>query len=576
MTYPENFKNTLFVDILEALKIVEFEERPNTQEDFQKVANEDPHSEKLQNSEEVDCDDNDNSNVSNNSPIGHNSERLLNISKSETNNVDKDIEYEYNCSDDTIATDPIDPFLVDWHGPDDPDNPHNWKPWKKYLMMAEIMLLTCINYMGSSIYTPGEEEIQREFHVGHVVATLNLSMYVLGYGIGPMILSPLSEYARFGRLYIYLVTFFMFGLFQVGSATVKTIGGLVVIRFIAGVLCSPALATGGASLSDFLSTTSMPYFLGLWSIGAIAAPVLAPLLGACMVVAKDWRWIFWFLLFLVAALLLVLSFFFPETHAGNILHRRCKRLRKITGDDRYYTAQYKKESTLEVNEFLKKCLLKPFRLIFQEPIILAFDLYTAVAYGIFYLFFEAFPIVFVGIYNFTVIELGLAFLGFCVGCVFAYAIWVVFMWKYISPKFANGTFVPENMVVLGMYLCMFLPLTLFFFGWTAKVHWILPIISELFFVIFTFNLFQITFSYLAIGFPAHVASVYAGNGFCRAALASGFPLFGKAMYDNLGTKNYPVGWGSSLLGFISVALAVIPFVIYKYGAYLRSRSSFTA
>lgn len=47
------------------------------------------------------------------------------------------------------------------------------------------------------------------------------------------------------------------------------------------------------------------------------------------------------------------------------------------------------------------------------------------------------------------------------------------------------------------------------------------------------------------------------------------------MYDNLAIEGYPVAWGSSLLGFFSIGLAIIPFLLYKYGPYLRSKSSFT-
>lgn len=53
--------------------------------------------------------------------------------------------------------------------------------------------------MGSSIYTPGQEYIQEEFHVGHVVATLNLSLYVLGYGLGPII------FHRYQKLHVMAV-----------------------------------------------------------------------------------------------------------------------------------------------------------------------------------------------------------------------------------------------------------------------------------------------------------------------------------------------------------------------------------
>lgn len=164
------------------------------------------------------------------------------------------------------------------------------------------MLLTCVNYMGSSIYTPGQLEIQNEFHVGHVVGTLNLSLYVLGYGLGPIVFSPLTEISSIGRLPVYMITFFLFTMLQIGCALAPNFAGLVILRFITGVLCSPALSTGGATLGDIVSQNYLALVLGLWSIGAVAAPVLAPLLGASMVVAKDWRWIFWLLFFAVVPL----------------------------------------------------------------------------------------------------------------------------------------------------------------------------------------------------------------------------------------------------------------------------------
>lgn len=107
------------------------------------------------------------------------------------------------------------------------------------------------------------------------------------------------------------------------------------------------------------------------------------------------------------------------------------------------------------------------------------------------------------------------------------------------------------------------------------MHWILPVISEVFFVLAVFNIFQATFAYLATCYPTYVASVFAGNGFCRASFACAFPLFGRAMYENLATKNYPVAWGSSLVGFLTLGLAIIPFILYKYGPSLRARSSYT-
>ncbi|KTB11867.1 Fluconazole resistance protein 1 [Nakaseomyces glabratus] len=484
-------------------------------------------------------------------------------------------EEDDSSTKDASKPEEADPFLVEFLGEDDPRKPWNWSFSKKTFVIVQLMVLTCINYMGSSIYTPGQEQIQHEFHVGHVVGTLNLSMYVLGYAIGPIIFSPLSEVSSIGRMPLYLWTFILFTILQVACALVRNIAGLVILRFITGILCSPVLATGGASVGDVCFPRYVPRFLGAWAVGAVAAPVMAPILGAAMVVAKDWRWIFWLMLFMCGATLLSIIFFFPETSHECILHRRAKRLRKLTGDDRYYTKKEKQEEALPVSVFIKNTLWRPIKMIALEPIILAFDVYIALCYGAFYLFFEAFPIVFAGIYHFTLVEVGLAFLGFCVGCVFAYTALIIFQEKVIRKKFLEGKFRPELFLILAMCLGWCLPFSLFFFGWTARIHWILPIIAELFFVLSVFNLFQATFSYLAVCYPEYVASVFAGNGLCRGAFAAAFPLFGKAMYDRLSTKKYPVAWGSTLIGFITVVLSLIPFVLYKYGPALRARSRFS-
>ncbi|EDO14789.1 hypothetical protein Kpol_358p7 [Vanderwaltozyma polyspora DSM 70294] len=453
--------------------------------------------------------------------------------------------------------------------------PLNWSVPKKAIMMIQITLLTMFTYMGSSIYTPGQDAIQEEFKIGHVAATLNLSVYVIGYGIGPIFFSPLSEFATLGRQNIYIITLFCFCMLQIGTATVDNLGGMVVIRFLSGIFCSPSLATGGATISDMISVENVSTLLVIWAAGSFASPVLAPLLGAAMLEAKGWRWIFWLLLWMCTAIFILMIFFFPETHHDNILVRRARRLRKETGDNRYYALAEKNESVMDFKSFISYAIKKPFKLIIREPIILAFDIYTALCYGIFYLFFEAFPIVFVGIYNFTPVELGLSFMGFQVGDVLSYAIYLLFEKKYIKPKFKNNTFVPEDLMVLAMFVSWTLPLSMFFFGWTAGIHWILPMVAEILFDINTFNIYQITFSYLALSYPRHVASVFAGNGLFRALFAAGFPLFGQTMYNNLGSEKYPIGWGSSILGFLSIGVSLIPFLIYKYGAHLRGKSNFS-
>lgn len=499
---------------------------------------------------------------------------LNQVEHGDTPAVEGDSSSSSESSDEKLNGAEHDPFLVDWNGPKDPENPQNWSNGRVGWHIGVIMLLTCVTYAGASIYTAGQQAFQEEMKIGHVAATLPLSMYVLGYGFGPIVFSPLSEVAVIGRNHIYLVTLFLFTIFQIGCALTPNLGGMVVLRFITGVLCSPSLATGGASLGDIISQEKMPLAIGAWAAGAVAAPVLAPLLGAAMYVAVDWRFIFWFLMMCAGFTFVLMYFFFMETYGPNILHRRAKRIRQETGDNRYYTLQEKLDREISTKEYVKELTLRPFLIQFSEPGVLAFNLYIALGYGAFYLFFEAFPIVFVGIYNFTIVELGLAFLGFQVGCVIAFFTLILFLMKVIVPAFKNNTFKPETFLKLPMMVSWLLPFALFFFGWTAQIHWILPIISEIFFVCAMYNIFQGAFAYLSLSYPRYIASVFASNGFMRSVFAFSFPLFGQAMFNNLGSKKYPVGWGSTLIGFFTVGLAAIPFIFYAIGPKLRGKSKY--
>lgn len=471
-------------------------------------------------------------------------------------------------------TQPYDPFLVDWNGEDDPEKPINWSGAKKTVTTLEVMFYTFCTYGGSSIYTPGQLDIQDQFGVGHVAGTLTLSLFILGYSLGPLLFSPLSEVSTIGRNHIYVFTLFFFMILQVGIALTPSFSGLLILRVITGFFSSPAIATGGATLGDFVSQDILPLLLGLWSLGALMAPSLAPLLGASMVVAKNWRWVFWLLMWLDAFSWVSMIFFFSETQANNVLHRRAQRVRRETGDSRYYTVHEREDAKIEWKAYAKELLFRPLIIIIQEPGVLAIDLYLALIYGTYYLFFEAFPIVYSEIYSWGPILLGLSYIGIAIGCIIGYVVFVVFLVTQVAPKFKAGTFVYEDFLYLSVWVSFLSPIALFIFGWTASKHWILPIFSEVLYAISAFNLFQSLFAYLSMNYPRYLASVFAGNALVRSLFAVAFPLFGQNMYEKLSTPNYPVGWGSTLLGFLAFAMAFIPFGLIKLGAKLRGRSKY--
>ncbi len=83
-------------------------------------------------------------------------------------------------------------ILVDWYTTDDPANPQNWTLGKKVWVAFVLCLYTFVVYTGSAIYTSSIPQLETVFHINDIDGSLPLSLYVLAYGIGPLIFSPLT------------------------------------------------------------------------------------------------------------------------------------------------------------------------------------------------------------------------------------------------------------------------------------------------------------------------------------------------------------------------------------------------
>ncbi|KZT19721.1 MFS general substrate transporter [Neolentinus lepideus HHB14362 ss-1] len=480
-------------------------------------------------------------------------------------------------STDTDTEKGWDPNLVTWYGPDDPENPRNWSSAKKAFVTSQLCLLTFSVYIGSSIYTAGIVDLTMQFGVSITAATLGLTLFVIGYGVGPMFLSPLSEVPALGRMRIYIITLAIFVCIQVPTALCDNLGALLPLRFVAGFIGSPCLATGGASIADIYIPRKRAYAIGIWGISAVCGPVLGPLLGGFAADAEDWRWTIWILLWLSGGTLAFLIFCLPETSGANILHKRARRLRKLTGNENLKTEGEIEQAHMSVKEAALMTLVRPFILMLTEPIVFFLNLYIALVYGLLYLWFEAFPIVYIVDHGFNGGQEGLAFLGIFVGALIGYLFFCIYCYFYLEKQFEqDGMYiVPEKRLLPAFAGGILLPISIFWFGWTSSssIPWIVPTIGSAFFGMGTFILFQAVLNYLGDAYPRYGASVLAGNDFFRSGLGAAFPLFARAMFNNLGGPG-GVAWGSTLVALLSVVMIPIPWVLWKYGARIRKYSKY--
>jgi len=141
----------------------------------------------------------------------------------------------------------LDEGIVGWEGQDDPDMPLNFPAWKKWMLVALLSAITLVTPFASSILSPGIAALSKEFHNdNNIVGAMTVSIYLLGYVVGPLFLAPLSEI--YGRKPVLGASNVFFCFWQIGCALAPNIASLIVFRFLSGIggsgcLVSPIITT---------------------------------------------------------------------------------------------------------------------------------------------------------------------------------------------------------------------------------------------------------------------------------------------------------------------------------------------
>ena len=458
----------------------------------------------------------------------------------------------------TEPEEPPDPNIVDWDSPDDPANPQNWTAKKKWANIATLSFLTLLIPLASSMFAPGVPQVIEEFHTtSQALATFVVSVYILGFAMGPLVLAPLSE--MYGRVHIYNFCNVIFTIFTVACALATNMNMLIAFRFLAGCFGVAPITNGGGTIADLMPPENRGAAMSIWAIGPLLGPIIGPVAGGFLSDAEGWRWIFW-LLTIASGFATIINFLVArETYAPVLLEQKAKRLRKETGNPNLVS---KLDLGISTKELWKRSLLRPAKLLFLSPICAFMSIYLAVVYGIMYLLFTTFTFVFQENYGFSESIVGLVFIGLGIGMLAGLAVLGSQsdrIMQVLAKKHNDGKVKPEYRLPLLVYSGPFIPIGLFIYGWTAQyeIQWAVPLLGTLFVGIGMIGAFMCINTYLIDAYSRYAASAMAANTVLRSIFGAVFPLFGLQMYDGLG-----LGWGNSLLGFISIALCGIPCIFY--------------
>ncbi|KAH8814962.1 putative MFS multidrug transporter [Xylogone sp. PMI_703] len=434
--------------------------------------------------------------------------------------------------------------------------PSNWsrfRRWNYTFLLASMPF--CVQW-SSSIFSTAIPEVTTHFNVGTEVASLGTSLFLLGFGTGALLWAPVSEWQ--GRRRPFLFGFTGFVIFQIPLGVARNIATILVSRFIQGFLGSSTLAVIAGALADIWPTAvDRAVSMTIFCMATFSAPVAGSVVGGFIAQAGySWRWVAWITM-LISAIPGVLGWtLMVETYKPHL-----------------HGESYNRTFSSKFKSFCSVYLLRPSKMFFLEPIVFFCSVYLALAYGIFYLFFTAYPISFHQHRHWAAGVASLPFLAILVGLIIA-ALFIIVQTKIsFARKSRSGEpYVPEDRLLPMMIGSILLSAGLFMFGWTSSpnITWVPQVLAGAPIGFGIFAIFLSSVNFVVDCYKRESNSAFAVSSLLRGFAGTAFPLFASKMYDALG-----VNWATSVLGFATVLLVPIPFLFYKFGPRIRSKSRYT-
>ncbi|KAK5074401.1 hypothetical protein LTR64_006455 [Lithohypha guttulata] len=527
-----------------------------------------------------------------------------------------------------------DPNLVTWDSISDPANPHNWPRHRKWTSTVLIAAFAFIAPMASTIVAPALEDIADEFDIAERSAEefLVMSIFLLAFAIGPFLWGPLSEV--FGRARVMQLSNLIFLLFNTVCGFAKTKQQMMAFRFLSGIGGSAPQAIGGGIVSDCFKAGERGTAVAVYSLMPFISPAIAPIIGGYATQYTTWRWAFWATSIFNLVVQIACLFLLRETFAPAILAKKAARLRQQTGNKDLHTKWQGPDHTTK--KLVMKSLIRPFIMLTTQPALQAMAFYRAYQYGLMYLVFATFPMVFEEAYNQSTGRASLNYLSLGVGfvtglqfskslqdkiykwckahqidptlSVFEKSTWTQFRgMRHLSSTDGDALItnnnhntndtnnrspyanvkraatnrslthdstlaLPEYRLPLLLPFSLFIPIGLLIYGWSAQAR-VHWIVPNLGCIIFAMGLI-VCFN-CAQAYVVDTYTTYSASATGAAAFIRTMAGFSFPLFAPGMYEKLGVGWGNSLLALIAGTIGIgAPILLWRWGGWLRSKSTY--
>ncbi|OCT44146.1 putative transporter [Cladophialophora carrionii] len=430
-------------------------------------------------------------------------------------------------------------------------HPIRWPLWKKWFIVFVYCLLQVFVTLTSTSYVSVEFLIMEKWTSSAQVATLGQSMFIVGTAVGPAFLGPTADIK--GRKWVYVSSIAMYAILNIGTALAYNYPMLVIFCFLIGCAGSVALCNVAGTIADlFGDTDGAAQPMALFVLSANFGPSLGSPIGEWIGTnpSLGWRWIFYINIIIGGAFALFLCFM-PETLPRIAIARAVKRRGSVDQNELDIAMGSSKLSVLREMRFVATMAL---RIMVSEPIVISLGLYNGFAYGLLFLYLDGVFGVFVVNNGLSYVGASLTYLNFCVGVTVTFCFVPVQTYLFRRHRLQHGH-MPEARFLTSLVAVWLFPVSLFWFAWTCDGA-VLGFCDPL--------LWLAMLNYITDSYPNVAASAIAAFLIPSFLIAAGCAHAGVAMFANMDVR-----WAFSTLGFISVGLVVLVYVLFFWGPALR-------
>lgn len=176
--------------------------------------------------------------------------------------------------------------------PDDSDNdPLNWPVWRRDSALLSLGFYCMVGGGITPILAAGFTNVAEDYGVSVSRVSLTTGLYMMGLGIGSVVVSPTA--ILYGKRPVYLVSAVVFIGTSIWCALSPSFGSLIVARIFQGISVSPVECLPSATIAEIFFLHERAFRIGIYTLLLLGGKNLVPLVSAVVIQSLSWRWVFW-------------------------------------------------------------------------------------------------------------------------------------------------------------------------------------------------------------------------------------------------------------------------------------------